>query len=135
MYMLDTNICIYIVKKRLPTLLNRFDKLQKKEIYISVITFAELQYGVERSSSKKLNQNILDAFYTNLIILPWDENAGKEYGKIRTYLEKQGTPIGNMDLLIASHALSRKYILVTNNLKEFERVRHLRCENWLSEDE
>ncbi len=133
MYMLDTNICIYIIKKRLPSLLNRFDKLQKKEIYISVITFAELQYGVERSSSKKLNQNILDAFYTNLIILPWDESAGKEYGKIRTYLEKQGTPIGNMDLLIASHALSRKYILVTNNLKEFERVRYLRCENWLSE--
>ena len=111
--------------------MNRFNKIKRNQICISVVTFAELQYGVERSSSKKLNQGILDAFYSHLTILPWNEGAGKEYGKIRTYFEKQGTAIGNMDLMIASHALSRKYILVTNNIKEFERVKNLKCENWL----
>lgn len=133
MYMLDTNICIYIIKKRPISVLNRFDKISNNQICISVITFAELQYGVERSSSKKLNQSILETFYSHLIILPWDVDAGKEYGKIRNYLEKQGAPIGNMDLLIAAHALSGKHLLVTNNLKEFKRVKRLKCENWLKQ--
>jgi len=131
--MLDTNICIYIIKKRPISVLNRFDKISNNQICISVITFAELQYGVERSSSKKLNQSILETFYSHLIILPWDVDAGKEYGKIRNYLEKQGAPIGNMDLLIAAHALSGKHLLVTNNLKEFKRVKRLKCENWLKQ--
>ena len=132
-YMLDTNICIYIIKKRPMSVLRRFEKVRSSQICISVVSFAELRYGVENSSSKKLNQSILDAFCSQLTILPWDEGAAKKYGKIRTHLERQGTLIGNMDLLIASHALSGKHVLVTNNLKEFERVQHLNCENWLRE--
>ena len=133
MYMLDTNICMYIIKKRPISVLNRFDKISRTQICISVVTFAELQYGVERSSSQKLNQSILETFYSHLIILPWDVDAGKEYGKIRNYLEKQGAPIGKKDLLIAAHALSGKHLLVTNNLKEFKRVKRLKCENWLKQ--
>jgi len=131
--MLDTNICIYIIKRRPMSVLSRFEKIHSSQIRISVVTFAELQYGVERSSSKKLNQDILDAFCSQLTILPWDEGAATKYGKIRMDLETKGNTIGNMDLLIAAHALSQKYTLVTNNLKAFKLVQQLKCENWLKE--
>lgn len=131
MYMLDTNMCIYIIKKRPPAASGRFEEIKENQLCISVITLAELQYGVERSSSKKLNQDILDEFVSRLNILLWTEDAAKQYGKIRQQLEKQGTPIGNMDLMIASHALSQKCTLVTNNTKEFKRVSNLKLENWV----
>ena len=131
MYMLDTNICIYIIKKRPTNLLEKFNAIPPNTLCISTITYAELQYGVERSSSKKMNQRILADFVSRLDVQPWDVEAARQYGKIRTSLEKRGKPIGNMDLLIAAHALSQQWVLVSNNLREFSRIRGLQCENWV----
>ncbi len=128
--MLDTNMCIFIIKRRPLSVLEKLEKIGGDQICISVVTYAELVYGVERSSSKKLNKEILDEFISHLAVLPWGTEEARQYGKIRTYLEKNGTPIGNMDLLIAAHALSEKHVLATNNLREFKRVPHLRCEDW-----
>jgi len=130
MYMLDTNICSYIIKQRPSEVLKKFEKVQKDQICISILTYAELQYGVERASSKRINQEIIEAFVDRLKILPWDMEAAQHYAKIRNYLEKQGTPIGSMDMMIASHARSQDYTIVTNNLREFERVPNLKLENW-----
>ena len=131
MYMLDTNICIYVLKKRPTAVLDKFDKVRKDQIYISVVTYTELKFGVEQSLSKKMNQEILKEFAARLQIRPWDEEAANHYAKIRHHLEGQGKPIGNMDLMIASHARSCGYTLVTNNLKKFNRVPNLRLENWI----
>lgn len=130
MYMLDTNICSYIIKQRPTEVLQKFENIQKDQICISIVTYAELEYGVERTSSKRVNQQIIDAFIDRLKVVSWDIDAAKHYAKIRNGLEKQGTPIGNMDLMIASHARSQECILVTNNLREFERVPNLKLENW-----
>ena len=132
MYMLDTNICIYVLKKRPKAILDRFDKVRRDQIYISIVTYAELKFGVEKSLSKKMNQEILKEFIARLQIKLWDEEAANHYAKIRYHLERQGTPIGNMDLMIASHARSCGYKLVTNNLKEFNRVPDLELENWMT---
>jgi len=131
MYMLDTNICIYLIKKRPPNLLEKFKSIRKNSLCISVVTYAELTYGVERSSSKKMNQKIVTDFISYLDVFPWDMDAADQYGKLRSGLEKKGTPIGNMDMLIASHALSNNCILVSNNLREFKRVPRLKYENWV----
>lgn len=131
MYMLDTNICVYIIKKRTSELLIKFNSIQKNSICISVVTYTELHYGVERSSSKNLNQRIIDDFVSLLTVLPWDRDAARVYGKIRANLEKKGIPIGKMDMLIAAHALSQKCTLVSNNLREFKRVKDLKYENWV----
>ncbi len=131
MYMLDTNMCIYIIKKRPISLLEKFDSIPKNSLCISVVTYAELQYGIERSSSKKMNQAIINDFVSHLTVYLWDMEAARQYGKIRSDLEKDGTPIGNMDLLIAAHAISQKCTIVSNNLKEFQRVKNLKCENWV----
>lgn len=131
MYMLDTNMCIYIIKKRPIGLLEKFNSIPQNRLCISVVTYAELQYGIERSSSKKMNQKIIDDFVSHLAVLSWEMEAARQYGKIRSDLEKDGTPIGNMDLLIAAHALSKKCTIVSNNLKEFNRVKNLKCENWI----
>jgi tRNA(fMet)-specific endonuclease VapC len=130
MYMLDTNICIYIIKKRPVSLLEKFNSIPMDNLCISVVTYAELEYGVERSSSKKMNQAIVEDFISHLTVAPWDMQAARQYGKIRASLEKKGTPIGNMDLLIAAHALSQNCTLVSNNLREFKRVNNLEYENW-----
>lgn len=130
-YMLDTNICIYIIKKRPNSILQKFQKIKDTDVCISVITFAELQYGVERSSSKKLNQQVINDFISRLLVLPWDNKAAIEYGKLRNTLNKKGTPVGNMDLMIASHAVSLKMTIVSNNLKEFRRIPKLQYENWV----
>jgi tRNA(fMet)-specific endonuclease VapC len=131
MYMLDTDICIYILKKRPAAVLEKFSKMHRDQICISIVTYAELKYGAERSLSKKMNYEIIEEFVARLNILPWDEEAANHYAKIRHYLEGQGTPIGNMDLLIAAHARSRGYKLVTNNLREFSRVPDVKLENWV----
>ncbi|MGR3301180.1 MAG: type II toxin-antitoxin system tRNA(fMet)-specific endonuclease VapC [Candidatus Scalindua sp.] len=129
--MLDTNICIYIIKKRPESILKRFKKYRNQNVYISVITLAELQYGVERSSSKKFNQKIINDFISHLFVVPWDKESAVQYGKLRNALNEKGTPVGNMDLMIASHALSQDITLVTNNVKEFKRVPNLKYENWV----
>jgi tRNA(fMet)-specific endonuclease VapC len=131
MYMLDTNICIYVIKKRPLGLLEKFNGVPKNSLCISVVTYAELLYGVERSSSKKMNREIVQDFISRLIVLSWDMDAASLYGKLRTNLEKNGTLIGNMDLMIAAHALSQKCTLLSNNLREFKRVQGLKHENWV----
>lgn len=131
MFMLDTNICIYIIKKRPESILKKFKKYKNQNVYISVITLAELQYGVERSSSKKFNQKIINDFISHLFVVPWDKESAVQYGKLRNTLNEKGTPVGNMDLMIASHALSLDFNLVTNNVKEFKRVPNLKYENWV----
>jgi tRNA(fMet)-specific endonuclease VapC len=129
-YMLDTNMCIYIIKKKPPDVLKRFQKARISSIGISSITLSELFYGVVKSSEPVQNHLALAQFAAPLEILSYDHKASQHYGDIRYHLEKQGTPIGAMDMLIAAHALSVGCILVTNNEKEFKRVPHLKIENW-----
>ena len=133
MYMLDTNICIYVLKNHSDKLRHKFKAI--KNICISSVTYAELCFGIENgdNSMKELRWEQLDIFTQRLLIDPWDEDAARHYGIIRAYLKNMGTPIGNNDLLIASHARSMNAVLVTNNVKEFNRVPDLSIENWLSE--
>jgi len=133
MYMLDTNICIYVLKNHSDKLRHKFKAI--KNICISSVTYAKLCFGIENGDSlmKKSRWEQLDFFTQRLIIDPWDEDAARHYGFIRAYLKKQGTPIGNNDLLIASHARSINAVLVTNNVKEFDRVPDLSIENWVAE--
>lgn len=128
-YMLDTNTCIFIIKKD-ENVLSHLKNIDFKEICISSITLSELEYGIAKSMYSEKNQKALDAFVYNFSILPFDSNATHEYGKIRANLEKIGSPIGGMDMLIAAHAKSQKLILVTNNTKEFIRVDGLKIEDW-----
>ena len=130
-YILDTNICIYIIKKRPIKVFERFKELIPGDIGISSITLAELQYGVAKSSNIKKNQKALNDFIVPLKIFSFDHNATLFYGDIRAYLEKAGKVIGSLDMLIAAHTLSLSSVLVTNNEKEFERVPNLKIENWI----
>jgi len=129
-YLLDTNICIYIIKKRPAGVLKKFESLSLGDVAISSITLAELYYGIMKSSNPKKNQEALDKFLIPLEILDFDYTATIEYGKIRADLEKKGTPIGPLDTLIASHVKSLNLTLVTNNEKEFARIPDLKIENW-----
>lgn len=129
-YLLDTNICIYIIKKRPLNVFEKFKSLAIGSIGISSITLAELQFGIMKSSDPEKNQEALDKFLTPLEIIDFDYKATVEYGIIRFDLEKKGTPIGPLDTLIASHAKSLNLILVTNNIKEFNRIDGLTIENW-----
>jgi tRNA(fMet)-specific endonuclease VapC len=131
-YLIDTNICIYIINKRTPDVVQRFKNFAMGDIGISSITVSELQYGVSKSSRQKRNQQRLDEFLLPFEILPYDELASKYYGDIRTQLEKQGLVIGPLDLLIAAHAMSRELVLVTNNGREFSRIKNLKSENWVT---
>jgi len=130
-YMLDTNICIYIIKQKPINVINRFRQLPISSIAISSITLSELEYGVMKSSQPDQNQIALSQFVAPLDILPYGDNAAQYYGTIRAFLEKQGTPIGALDMLIAGHALSVNCTLVTNNEKDFSRVPELQIENWI----
>ncbi len=128
--MLDTNICIYIIKNRPSSVLDRLVAFPTEDVGISVITVAELRYGASKSARPERNHDALDEFLFPFEIALFDEPATKAYGTIRSALEKKGRPIGSMDLLIAAHALSRDVQLVTNNAKEFERVSSLEIDNW-----
>jgi len=130
MVMLDTNICIYIIKQKPPVVLEHFRDYQVGDIAISSITLAELRYGVAKSHYRDKNARALDEFILPLEILPFDEAATTAYGEIRAALEKAGTPIGSMDLLIAAHAASLGVTLVTNNTREFSRVPGLTVVDW-----
>ena len=129
MFMLDTNICIYLINRRDGVLRQRFEA-HARDICISSITYAELCYGVAHSTRTAANARELEAFRLDLDILPFDREAGEHYGEIRQALAKRGQPIGANDLLIAAHARSANATLVTNNAREFERVPDLRMENW-----
>jgi tRNA(fMet)-specific endonuclease VapC len=130
--MLDTNICIYIIKKQPATVLEHFLDYQIGDIGISSITLSELRYGVAKSKYHEKNAKALDEFILPLEILPFDEEAALSYGDIRATLEKAGTPVGAMDMLIAAHAVSLGLILATNNVREFERIAGLRLADWNS---
>lgn len=130
MYMLDTNICIYILKQHPDKVLKKFQ--MTNELHISTIVYSELQYGIELSPKKvkqaRFNQ-LLD-FLSLLKIDSWDQNAAAYYAKICSALKSQGNTIGNMDMLIAAHAMSTDSILISNNTKEFCRIPELKLENW-----
>jgi tRNA(fMet)-specific endonuclease VapC len=130
-FMLDTNTCIYIIKKKPPDVIERFIQTEISQIGISSITLSELSYGVSKSSKPEQNQIALAQFIAPLEILPYGDDAAQYYGTLRTHLEKQGTPIGSLDMLIAAHALSADCTLVTNNEKEFIRIPNLKIENWV----
>lgn len=129
--MLDTNICIYIIKRSPHSVLQRFRSFQVGDIGVSTITLAELEYGAARSAQPNKNREALEEFVSALDVAPFDRQATEAYGKIRVMLESKGRPIGAMDLLIAAHALSLGVQLVTNNEREFKRVPGLRVENWI----
>ncbi len=130
-YLLDTNICIYIINEKPDKVLRKFEQYPVFEFGISSITHAELQYGIEKSKNKKTNQDALDEFLLPLTILPFH---GKKlvtcYGEIRASLESKGRTIGPLDMLIAAHALSLDLTIVSNNIKEFSRIPKLKSENW-----
>lgn len=132
-YMLDTNICIFATRNSNDNVLKKFHEHLDDELYISSITLAELMYGVEKSRKPEQNRNALLQFLTLIDIKEFSEKAAIEYGKIRAFLENQGTPIGPLDTLIAAHAVSENMILVTHNTKEFLRVPDLTVENWTFE--
>jgi len=128
--LLDTNICIYIIKQQPPAVLERFLEYQIGDIGISSVTLSELRYCVAKSTHREKNAKALDEFIIPLEVLPYDEAASHVYGDIRATLEKAGTPIGSMDLLIAAHAVSLGIPLVTNNTREFSRVPSLNIVDW-----
>jgi len=129
-YLLDTNICIYIRQRRPDAVLRRFRKLRPGEAGLSVITYGELFYGAAKSQQRSLALNQLHELVYLLPALPMPENAAEAYGNIRAELESRGEMIGNNDLWIAAHALSMGLTLVTNNEREFRRVRRLKVQNW-----
>jgi tRNA(fMet)-specific endonuclease VapC len=131
-YLLDTDICIYIINEKPDKVLRKFEQYPVFDFGISSITHAELQYGIEKSKKKKTNQDALDEFLLPLTILPFH---GKKlvtcYGEIRASLESKGRTIGPLDMLIAAHALSLDLTIISNNIKEFSRIPKLKSENWI----
>lgn len=130
--MLDTNTCIYLIRQRSEAALQRFEQFEVGEVGLSVVTVCELYYGVDKSARPEQNCRALEQFLLPLEILDFDAEAARHYGRLRATLEKKGTPIGPLDTLIAAHALGCGAILVTNNIREFERVEELRTEDWTS---
>lgn len=128
-YLLDTNICIYVIKQRPQHLLERFNR-HAGQMAISAITFSGLLHGVEKSAFPDRNLAVVENFCSRLEILPYGHRTCLHYGQIRAGLERQGRPIGVNDLHIAAHARSEGLTLVSNNLREFERVQGLLLENW-----
>lgn len=128
-YMLDTNICIYVINARPPVVLARFKQERLGQIGVSSVTAAELAYGVAKSGSTR-NREALELFLAPLEVLPFDASAIWRYGELRFGLEKRGQTIGALDTMIAAHALASNAILVTNSTREFARVPDLRLQNW-----
>jgi tRNA(fMet)-specific endonuclease VapC len=130
-YLLDTNICIYLIKQHPKQVIEHLRTLLVGDVAISAITFAELEYGAAKSSRPEQNREALIAFTAPLEILPFDDDASLHYGEIRADLERAGMVIGAMDMLIAAHVRSRSLKLVTNNSREFQRIHGLDIENWV----
>ncbi len=129
-YLIDTNICIYIMNNHPPEVFDKIKHIGVGEVGISSISVSELHYGAFKSRKIKQNIKRLEEFLYPFEILSYDENASKEYGKVRAHLEKKGRIIGPLDMLIAAHAISKKLTIITNNTKEFKRIRSLKVENW-----
>ena len=129
-YMLDTNICIYVIKHKPETVFQKLQNTNPEDVCISSVTYAELVHGVEKSIAVEKNRLALSMLLANMEILDFGVDAAEGYGKIRADLEKKGTAIGSLDMMIAGHAQSLGYTVVTNNVKEFSGVSALRIENW-----
>ena len=129
-YMLDTNICIYAIKHKPKQVFIRLQEYDSEDICISSVTYAELVHGVEKSKAVEKNRVALAVLLANIEIMNFDSLAAESYGKIRADLEKAGTPIGPLDMMIAGHAKALGCTVVTNNTKEFEGVKGLKLENW-----
>ncbi len=129
-YLFDTDICIYIIKKKPLRLLHKLTRMNISDIGISSITLSELEYGVEKSKFPQKNRIALLEFLSPIEIYDYNDLAAQKYGIIRSELEKKGTIIGSLDMLIAAHAVSINLILITNNESEFKRVPGLKTENW-----
>jgi tRNA(fMet)-specific endonuclease VapC len=130
-YMLDTNICIYLIKQQPREVIDKFQGIALGEIAVSTVTVAEMMYGVEKSQYKEKNKTALQAFLAPLEIVDFDFAAAQQCGVVRANLEKIGKSIGAYDLMIAAHALSLDLVLVTNNEQEFQRIPDLIVENWV----
>ncbi len=131
MYLLDTNILIYIIKNKPPSVATKFSQLNPGDVVTSSIVISELMYGAVKSQYSERSIQAIEKVKSVLTVLPYDNDASNHYADIRANLEKKGTPIGAMDLLIAAHARSLSYSLITNNTKEFQRVSELKIENWV----
>lgn len=130
-YMLDTNICIYAIKNKPESVIRRLKQNEPYEICISSVTYAELMHGVEKSQFPEKNRLALLLFLAPFEIMDFGSSAAECYGRIRSFLERKGTPIGPMDMLIAAHAMAEQLTVVTNNVREFERIEGLKLENWI----
>lgn len=130
-YMLDTNILIYAIKKKPPQVIEKLKEHVDNGLCISAITLAEMEHGIQKSAFPESNQARLMQFLSILQILPFNDKAAIEYGKICAYLQKKGTPIGTMDMLIAGHAKAERLPLITNNEREFLRIPGLVVKNWV----
>ena len=131
-YLLDTNICIHIRRHRPPEVLARFQRLKPGEAVLSVVTYGELRYGVEKSQHRDRTLRQLEELAALLPVMPMPAEAGRTYGEIRAALEIRGETIGNNDLWIAAHAKAESLTLVTSNEREFRRVDGLRIQNWVA---
>ena len=129
-YMLDTNICIYAIKHKPEKVFLQLEKTDPEDVCISAVTYAELAHGVEKSSAVEKNRLALALLLSNIDIVNFDIQAANEYGNIRAELERKGTPIGPLDMMIAGHARSLGCTIVTNNVREFSRVSGLEVVNW-----
>lgn len=129
-YMLDTNICIYAIKHKPEKVFQKLQEVDPENVCVSSVTYAELVHGVEKSVAVEKNRLALTLLLANIEILDFNVEAADCYGKIRADLEEKGTPIGPLDIMIAGHAQSLGYTVVTNNVKEFSRVNNLHIENW-----
>ena len=130
-YLLDTNTCIYFLNRSSEKIISKMKSLSPSNIKLSSITVAELFFGAEKSKAQKKNRTIVQGFIGNFELIPFDEKCCQNYAKIRATLEKSGSPIGPMDLLIASITITHNLILVTNNVAEFKRIKGLNLENWI----
>ncbi len=132
-YMLDTNICIGIIRQKPTRLLEKVVQFVPGEIGVSTITVSELAYGAQKNNFPAKNLAALEQFLLPLEIADYDHAAAIAYGKIRANLERAGQPIGAMDMLIGAHALSLNVVLVTNNTREFQRISNLKLEDWITD--
>lgn len=128
-YLLDTNICIYVINQRPPAVLKKFLAHEEDGLAISAITASELYWGVRKSGSAR-NLAALEKFLAPLVVMDYDLAAARAYGELRAALERKGVPIGPLDMQIAAHALALDLVLVSNNLREFKRVPGLKFDNW-----
>lgn len=130
-FMLDTDTCVFLIRKSPASVLKKLTSLKPGDVGVSVVTLAELEYGVAKSSKQNVNAEALSEFCVPLEIAGFGEKAARSYGEVRAALERAGTPIGSMDMMIGSHALSLGVTLVTHNTREFSRIEGLKLADWV----